>query len=65
MARTRLQEGTLTPDAAAELQHAFERQERRANRADEKQVGGGRGVTPGQSCPTEQPSSSATPASAK
>ena len=46
-ARVRLQEGTLTLDAAAQLQHAFERQERKAHRpalATEKQAGGGRGA---------------------
>ncbi len=32
-ARTLLQEGTLTLDAAAQLQHAFERQERKAKRS--------------------------------
>ena len=32
-ARGRLLEGTLTLDAAAQLQHAFERQERKANRS--------------------------------
>ncbi len=46
-ARGRLLEGTLTLDAAAQLQHAFERQERKARRAaapdTEKPDGGGRG----------------------
>ena len=45
-ARGRLLEGTLTLDAAAQLQHAFERQERKARRAaapdTEKPDGGGR-----------------------
>ena len=39
-ARGRIQDGTLTLNAAAELQHAFERQER-------KQGGGGRGAQAG------------------
>ena len=47
-ARGRLLEGTLTLDAAAQLQHAFERQERKARRAaapdTEKPDGGGRGT---------------------
>ena len=46
-ARGRLQEGTLTLDAAAQLQHAFERQERKANRAavpDTEKQAGGRGA---------------------
>ena len=33
-ARTRLQEGTLTVDAAAQLQHAFERQRRKQSQGD-------------------------------
>ena len=44
-ARGRLLEGTLTLDAAAQLQHAFERQERKANRSTtpdtDKRAGGG------------------------
>ena len=47
-ARGRLLEGTLTLDAAAQLQHAFEQQERKARRAaapdTEKPDGGGRGA---------------------
>ena len=47
-ARGWLLEGTLTLDAAAQLQHAFERQERKARRAAtpdiEKPDGGGRGA---------------------
>ena len=47
-ARGRLLEGTLTLDAAAQLQYAFERQERKARRSTtsdtEKQAGGGRGT---------------------
>ena len=46
-ARGRLLEGTLTLDAAAQLQYAFEQQERKARRAaapdTEKPDGGGRG----------------------
>ena len=46
-ARGRLLEGTLTLDAAAQLQHAFEQQERKARRVaapdTEKPDGGGRG----------------------
>ncbi len=47
-ARGRLLEGTLTLDAAAQLQYAFEQQERKARRSPapdtEKQAGGGRGT---------------------
>ncbi len=47
-ARARLLEGTLTLDAAAQLQYAFEQQERKARRAAtpdaEKPAGGGRGT---------------------
>ena len=62
-ARTLLQEGTLTLDAAAQLQHAFDRQKRKANRSTtsdtEKHAGDGggaeagarAGATPGGSAP--------------
>ena len=47
-ARGRLLEGTLTLDAAAQLQYAFEQQERKARRSTtpdtEKQAGGGLGT---------------------
>ena len=49
-ARGRLLEGTLTLDAAAQLQYAFEQQERKARRSTtpdtEKQAGGGLGRRP-------------------
>ncbi len=62
-ARTLLQEGALTLDAAAQLQHAFERQERKANRSatpdTENQAGDGRGVEAGDRSPGAR--SAATP----
>ena len=58
-ARTRLQEGTLTLDAAAQLQHAFEQQRR-------KQTQGGSGARAGAGSaePARAPNGSAAPAPA-
>ena len=51
-ARTRIQDGTLTLNAAAELQHAFERQERKqASAGRGSQAGAGSGATPNGSAP--------------
>ena len=52
-ARERMQEGSLTLNAAAQLQHAFDRQQR-------KQAGGGRGAKAGAG-PVVAPSSGAAP----
>ena len=51
-ARTRIQDGTLTLNAAAELQHAFERQERnQAGDGRGLQAGAGSAATPSGSAP--------------
>ena len=51
-ARTRIQDGTLTLNAAAELQHAFERQERKQGSAGRgSRAGAGSGATPNGSAP--------------
>ena len=57
-ARTRLQEGTLTVDAAAQLQHAFERQERKQMKGGGSGSRAGAGsapAAPGLATPTMTP----------
>ncbi len=67
-ARGRLLEGTLMLDAAAQLQHAFEQQERKARRAaapdTEKPDGGGRGkqADAGSAMPVMEPGARAAAA---
>ena len=67
-ARTLLQDGTLTLDAAAQLQHAFDRQERKANRSTtsdtEKHAGDGGGAEAG-AWPGATPGGSVPEASAR
>ena len=53
-ARTRLQEGTLTLDAAAQLQHAFERQRRKQSQGDGGS-GARAGAGPARAKPTMTP----------
>ncbi len=64
-ARTRIQDGTLTLNAAAELQHAFERKERKqASAGRGSQAGAGSGATPNGSAPgaaEKTPESDAAP----
>ena len=60
-ARVRLQEGTLTLDAAAQLQHAFERQRRKQSQGD---GGSGARAGAGSAEPARAPNGSAAPAPA-